>query len=72
MNSEELGTLIRSRRNDLGVDQRALADLAGVSVHTLSNLESGKGNPTLDVMKRILETLGMELVARVRDPGGPP
>ncbi len=69
MNAEELGTRIRSRRLTLGLTQQALAEIAGLSVHGLSNIESGKGNPTLVVLNRLAETLGLNLVLAVRKPG---
>lgn len=61
MTSEAIGHLLRARRADLKLDQRGLAELAAVSVHTLSDLESGKGNPTLAVLSRLLDVLGLEL-----------
>lgn len=65
MNSQEIGSFIRERRQFLGVDQRSLGELAGVAVHTLSDIESGKGNPTVAVLNKILDVLGMELIVKV-------
>lgn len=69
MNIEELGSHLRARRKELGVDQLTLSELSGVSVHTLSNIESGKGNPTFDVLVRVLDVLGLELKLDVPRPG---
>ena len=33
----------------------------GLAVHTLSDLESGKGNPTLEVLSRVCGVLGLEI-----------
>jgi transcriptional regulator with XRE-family HTH domain len=63
-----LGTLLRERRRSLGTLQEDLAGLAGISVHTLSNLESGKGNPSLDVLERLLDCLGLQLTIAPRAP----
>lgn len=52
---------IRMRRQSLGVRQKDLAELAEISIHTLSNIESGKGNPSLDVLGRLLGCLGLKL-----------
>lgn len=60
------GDLIVQRRQSLGIDQRTLCQLSHVAVHTLSNIESGKGNPTVATMSRILSVLGMELQVRVK------
>lgn len=68
MNADELGKRIRARRQALGIDQRSLAGIAGVSVHALSNLEGGTANPTLAVVNRVGAALGMELIWQVRAP----
>ncbi|VGO21049.1 helix-turn-helix domain-containing protein [Pontiella sulfatireligans] len=69
MNPFEIGKTLKSRRQLLGVDQQSLAQLSGVSVHTLSNIESGKGNPSLLVLGRLLDALGMELKVGIRNVG---
>lgn len=65
-----LASSLRERRKSLQLDQKDLAELSGVSLHTLINLETAKGNPTLDVTQRILDALGLELVLRVRNTDG--
>jgi transcriptional regulator with XRE-family HTH domain len=70
MNAEELGKVIRDRRLSLRIEQRALSEISGVAVHTLSNIESGKGNPTLATVARVLDALGMEFNVSVRQLGG--
>lgn len=55
------------RRKLLGVDQFALSEICGISVHTLSNIESGKGNPTLEVLARLVEALGLEVKIEIKD-----
>ncbi len=64
--------MVRSRRQHLGLTQRSLAEVAGVSVHALSNLESGKGNPSLALLNQVAEALGLELRLEVRRRGGAP
>jgi transcriptional regulator with XRE-family HTH domain len=66
MNTEDIGTLIRKRRNSLGIDQRALSEISGIAVHTLSNIEAGNGNPTVATLDRVLDALGMELSVQVK------
>ena len=60
---------IRDRRKQLGISQRDLAEIAGVSLHTLSDLESGRGNPTVATLQRVLAPLGLVLSVHVRDIG---
>lgn len=69
MKINELGQTIRKRRKSLGIDQASAAELAGVSVHTLSNIESGRGNPTLAVLTSVLDTLGLEIRIATKSTG---
>ena len=65
MDVKQIGDAVRKRRSFLGIDQKALSELSGVSTHTLSNIESGKGNPTVDVVNKIITVLGMNLIVKV-------
>lgn len=66
MKIEDVGAAVRARRRQLGVSQRDLAEIAGVSEHTVSDLESGKANPTWVVLTDVLTPLGLELTVRLR------
>lgn len=61
MNKGEIGRYIVERRDTLNVSQARLAKLSGVSVHTLSNLETGKGNVTLDTLLKVAGILGLKV-----------
>jgi len=61
LNQREIGELISERRQVLGIDQKTAAELSGVSIHTFSNVESGKGNPSVKVLGKMLEALGLEM-----------
>lgn len=60
MGTHELGTKIRQRRKLLRLRQRDLAELAGVTLRGLTDLENGRANPTLNQLSKILEVLGLE------------
>ena len=66
MNARGIGTIIKVRRESLGIDQLTLSEIAGVAVHTLSNIEAGNGNPTVKSLNKVLEALGLELRVDVR------
>lgn len=66
LNTQEIGELIRDRRRILGIDQKTAAELSNVSVHTLSDIESGKGNPSVKVLAAVLDVLGLELRIQVK------
>ncbi len=62
----DLGTAIKQRRKELRITQPHLAELAEVSTNTLYKLERGQSNPSLDVLNKIVEVLGMELKLEVK------
>lgn len=57
---------IKARREVLNVTQEMLADLSGVSLRTLKQFESGKGNPTLLTLQKLADVLGMELCLEIK------
>lgn len=61
-----LGETIRSRRKELSITQPHLAELAQISTNTLYKLERGQGNPSLHVLNKLAEVLGMELILEVQ------
>jgi transcriptional regulator with XRE-family HTH domain len=61
-----LGEAIKNRRKDLDITQPHLAELAQISINTLYKLERGQGNPSLDVLNKLAEVLGMELTFQVK------
>ena len=67
MNTNKIGGLIKKRRMSLGIDQRALSEISGIAVHTLSNIEAGTGSPTVATLDRVLEALGMEIRIQVKE-----
>jgi transcriptional regulator with XRE-family HTH domain len=68
MHYPDLVTVLKNRREELGVTQEYLAELAGVGLRTLKKIESGKGNPTVETLGKLADILGMELNLVVRKP----
>jgi y4mF family transcriptional regulator len=66
MLAEIIGSTIKNRRKELGITQPHLAELAGISTNTLYKLERGQANPSLDVLNKLAEVLGMELKLEVK------
>lgn len=62
------GDIIRERRKSLHVTQDTLADVSGVALRTVKQLELKQGNPRLDTLERIANVLGMELILQVKSP----
>jgi y4mF family transcriptional regulator len=69
MTLAEIGEKIRSRRKVLRLRQRDLAELAGVTLRGLTDLENGQANPTFKQLGKIADVLGLEflLIERSRN-----
>lgn len=65
---ESLGKQIKARRKRLRITQKQLADLAGVSINTLTKMERGEGNPSLETLSKVLDTLGLILTTQIKTP----
>jgi y4mF family transcriptional regulator len=63
---EHIGRIIKNRRKELNITQPHLAELAQISTNTLYKLENGQGNPSLQILNKIAEVLGMELKIEVK------
>lgn len=62
-------TQIKERRAMLKLTQAQLAEISGVGLRTLKQLEAGKANPTFETLAEIADVLGMELVLQVKKNG---
>jgi transcriptional regulator with XRE-family HTH domain len=58
---EQIGEKLRLRRKLLRLRQRDLAELAGVTLRGLTDLENGRANPTIKQLAKLAEVLGLEL-----------
>lgn len=61
MELSEIGNLIRSRRDFLKLKQEDLAELSGVGIKTINQIENGKGNPSLLTLEKIFNIVGVEI-----------
>ena len=61
VNTAELGTAIRRRREEHGLSLRDVADETGVSASTLSRIENGTGKPDADNIARLASWLDMPI-----------
>lgn len=57
---------MKKRREMLSLTQQDLAEMAQVGVATVKDIERGKGNPSLNTIKKILDVLGIEIEYLVR------
>ncbi len=58
-----IGDTVREARRERGLSRRALAACAGVSERYLAQLESGQGNASVLLLRRITDALALELAS---------
>lgn len=63
-----LSAIISSRRKTLGLSQNDLAEMSGVSLATIKNIERGAGNPSFETVEKLLSVLGLDIQFKVRNP----
>lgn len=61
-----LREVVKERRGVLGISQLDLAEMSGVSLATVKDIERGVGNPSMKTVARILEVLGLEMEFHIR------
>jgi transcriptional regulator with XRE-family HTH domain len=64
-----LGAAVRARRDELGLTQEALALRSGLHQRWISNVETGKRNPSYESLRRLAAALDIEtaeLIARAQ------
>jgi putative transcriptional regulator len=61
-----LGREIRRQRQSRGLSQDGLAELARTTQASIAHLESGRYNPTLELIERVAGAMKMDLVVALR------
>ena len=57
---------MKLQRKVLGITQQDLADMSEIAISTIKKIESGKGNPSLSTVEKIMDILGMEVKYEIR------
>ena len=57
----QLGSYIKSRRKNLGMTQKQLAEKVGVTNVTISRYENGEREPSFTEFIKLCEVLGMRI-----------
>lgn len=66
MNKEVLGNIIKNRRDFLNITQAELAEIAGVGLRYLIDIENGRGNPSIGNLEKILNVLGLQIEIKAK------
>ena len=67
-----LGERVRTLRNQRGMSRKVLAQHAKVSERYLAQLETGKGNCSIVLLRRIARAIGLPVVQLVHEGDDPP
>lgn len=67
MDNKIIGETIKERRKSLNINQPTLAALAGVGLNTLVAIERGTGNPKIETLLSVLDTLGLKIEIDLKD-----
>src|SRR5918995_1927608 len=69
---DRLGERVRTLRHQRGMTRKALAQYAEVSERYLAQLESGEGNISIVLLRRIARAMGVPLARLVSEGADPP
>lgn len=58
---QEIGRRLKEIRTKLGMSQRHLARVSGVANATISQIEAGRLNPTVSMLKKVLDGVPMSM-----------
>ena len=56
-----IGKQLESRRKELNLRQDDLAEMSGITVRTIYNIETGGGNPSMKTLARLCAILGLSI-----------
>jgi y4mF family transcriptional regulator len=65
MKADKIGEYIKNRRSTLRLQQKDLAELSGVSLRTIIQIENGTGNPSIDTLNKLTKVLGIEIEFKI-------
>jgi len=66
MNNQQLGKIIQERRDYLNLTQKDVAEMAGITFKSISEIELGIRNPTINTLNRVLDVLGLDLSVQIK------
>lgn len=61
---------LQRRRESLGLSQRDLSEMSGVSLRTINAIENGNANPSIEILCKLADQLGLKLTLTERVVNG--
>ena len=56
-----IDNIIKQRRKTISLTQEDLAEMSGISLATIKDIERGAGNPSWSTVEKICEILGLSI-----------
>lgn len=66
MNNQQIGKIIQERRDYLNLTQKDVAEMAGITFKSISEIELGIRNPSINTLNKVLGVLGLELSVQIK------
>ena len=66
MYNQQIGKTIQQRRIYLNLTQKDVAEMSGITFKSISEIELGIRNPSINTLNKILEVLGLELSVQIK------
>jgi transcriptional regulator with XRE-family HTH domain len=66
MNNQQIGKIIQKRRDYLNLTQKDVAEMAGITFKSISEIELGIRNPSINTLNKVLGVLGLELSVQIK------
>jgi transcriptional regulator with XRE-family HTH domain len=66
MNNQQIGKIIQERRDYLNLTQKDVAEMAGITFKSISEIELGIRNPTINTLNKVLDVLGLDLSVQIK------
>jgi transcriptional regulator with XRE-family HTH domain len=66
MNNQQICKIIQERRDYLNLTQKDVAEMAGITFKSISDIELGIRNPAVNTLNSVLDVLGLELTIHIK------
>ena len=66
MNNQQIGKIIQERRDYLNLTQKDVAEMAGITFKSISEIELGIRNSSINTLNKVLDVLGLELSVQIK------
>jgi hypothetical protein len=66
MNNQQIGKIVQERRDYLNLTQKDVAEMSGITFKSISEIELGRRNPSINTLNRVLDVLGLMLSVQIK------